>query len=412
MTNRQGKKIKVAFLEGSAMIGGAEANVLNLIEKMDVNKFETLVICPCEGPFTARIKEIGGRVSIVRRLPLIATSVFIKGKKVTNPFAILYDFISFVPSFLILAKFLKHEQVDVLHTNSMLAHFYGAIAARLVGVQCIWHVQDIVDPHQAFATLRKLINWAGRWLPHKIVVVSEAVGKMFTGNTARKVRVVYNGSDISRYNPANSGEGVRKEFGITYQEAVIGIVGRIVHWKGHKEFLLAARGVYQEIPNTKFLIVGDSAFGSKEYLEEVKNLAQRLGLGKVAVFTGFRNDVPELIAAMDICVHASNLPDPCPLVVFDYMAAGKPIVATSGGGVPEIIEDGITGTLVPMKDPAALEKGIIEMLTVPEKREKLGRAGRKRVEELFTVDDFVKNMSYQYQELALGAKSDFKIYYT
>ena len=158
MRDGQSKKIKVAFLEESARIGGAEVNVLNLLERMDLSKFETLVICPCEGPFTARIKEIGGRVSIVRRLPLISTSMFIKGKKVTNPFAILYNFISFIPSSLILAKFLKHEQVDVLHTNSMLAHFYGAMAARLAGVPCIWHMQDIVDPYQAFGTLRRVIN--------------------------------------------------------------------------------------------------------------------------------------------------------------------------------------------------------------------------------------------------------------
>ena len=90
------------------------------------------------------------------------------------------------------------------------------------------------------------------------------------------------------------------------------------------------------------------------------------------------------------------------------MAAGKPVIATSGGGVPEIIIDSATGILVPMKDHIALEKAIIEMLNSPEKRKELGHAGRKRVEGLFTIDRFVQNMSEQYLDLALGTKPSFK----
>ena len=235
-------------------------------------------------------------------------------------------------------------------------------------------------------------------------MISEAVKSMFSGKAKNKIRVVYNGTDIKKYECNHSGERIRKEFCIKPEEKLVGIIGRIAHWKGQKEFLYAARGISEKIPDTRFLIVGDGS-GDRKYLDEVKELPQKIGLQEKVIFTGFRNDVNEILAAMDIVVHASTLPEPFGLTIIEAMACGKPIVATNGGGVPEIIIDGVTGVLVPMKDPAALEKGIIEMLTDPEKRKKLGSAGRKRVEEFFTVDTFVKNMSNQYQELAFGGKS-------
>ena len=118
-------------------------------------------------------------------------------------------------------------------------------------------------------------------------------------------------------------------------------------------------------------------------MKDVKDLAKELGLEQAVIFTGFRHDVPNLIATMDVCVHASNLPDPCPLVIFDYMAAGKPVTATSGGGVPEIIIDGATSILVPMKDPTALERAIMEMLNNPEKRKGLGQCGEEKGRRTF-----------------------------
>jgi glycosyltransferase involved in cell wall biosynthesis len=397
-------KIRVAFLEGSAMIGGAEVNVLSLVQRMDHKKFETLVISPFEGPLTQKVREIGGEVIIVPRLPLISTSIFINGRKVTNLFAILSNFISFFPSSLILAKFLVHKQVDVLHTNSMLAHFYGALAARLTGVPCIWHMQDIVDPSQAFGALRRILNLTGNWLPHRIVVISEAVKRMFSGRAKNKIRVIYNGADIKKYRPDNSGETIRKEFGIKSHENVIGIVGRIVYWKGQKEFLYAAKGISEKIPNCRFLIVGDG-LGDRGYLGEVKELSRKIGLQGNVVFTGFRNDVNEILAAMDIVVHASTLPEPFGLSIIEAMACGKPIVATNGGGVPEIVLDGTTGTLVPMKNAPAIERAVIEILNASKKAKSFGNAGRKRVEELFSIDCFVKNMSDQYQELVLEGRS-------
>lgn len=382
------------------MIGGAEINVLNLLQYFDYTKFDPLVICPFEGPLTDRIRQTGSRVAIVPKFPLFRTSTFVLGKKIFNPLTTLYNFAALFPSAWKLAKFLKSEKVDILHTNSMLAHFYGAIAARVAGVKCVWHIQDIVNPTLCFGLVEKILKLAGAKLPDKIVVVSNAVGKIFSGASRAKVAVVYNGTDIQHYKPNTLGSNkIRKEFGISSEEIVVGIVGRVVSWKGHRDFLHAANLIHQKVPNVKFLVVGDATFGDQDYFEGVKKLSVDLRLGQTVFFTGFRHDVPEVIAGLDIFVHASTLPEPFGLVIIEAMASGKPVVATSGGGVPEIVEHGKTGLLVPLGDYKALAQAIIKYIEHPDMRLKMGKAGRNRVTQMFSIQRFAENMSRQYLEV-------------
>jgi glycosyltransferase involved in cell wall biosynthesis len=388
--------IRLAFLEEKALIGGAEVNVLNLLQYLDRTQFDPLVICPHEGPLTDRIRQGGSRVSIVPRFPLFRTSAFILGKKMFNPLATLFNFCSLFPSAWKLAKFLKSQKVDVVHTNSMLAHFYGAIAARLAGVKCLWHVQDIVSPSQGFGFVEKVFKWTGQILPSRIVAVSKSAGKVFMKESQPKLAIVYNGADLERYNPRISGRRIRNEFRIFPEEIVVGIVGRVVYWKGHREFLEAARLICAAIPNVKFLVVGDATLGSQNYYDEIKRLSVQLGLGGKVVFTAFRHDVPDVVAAMDICVHASTLPEPFGLSIVEAMASEKPVVATHGGGVPEIIEHGKTGLLVPMGDHQALAKAIMKYIEHPDMRLKIGRAAREKVVQSFSIKKFVENMSRQY----------------
>ena len=391
--------IKVGFLEESAQIGGAEVNVLNLVKRLDPSSIDTVVICPFEGLFTTKVREVGGKVALVRRAPLFSTSVLLRGKKISNPLAMMGNFVSFFISAWLLARYLRRERVDILHTNSMLTHFYGALAARLVGVPCLWHVQDIVDEHQFFGILKRALNSCGRLFPQRIVVVSKSVADMFDPPARCKVRVIYNGTEVVSHSSNGTGERIRNELGIDLQDPVVGIVGRIVHWKGHQDFLRAARQVYRQIPRCRFLVVGDTSFGSRIYERRIRKLVTKLGLERVVIFTGFRVDVPDLIATMDVVVNASELPEPFGLSVVEAMAGSKPVVATNGGGISEIVVNGVTGTLVPMKDVIALERAIVDLLQAPKKRLTMGLAGKRRVEKLFTLDRFVQEMSQEYLEL-------------
>jgi glycosyltransferase involved in cell wall biosynthesis len=232
-----------------------------------------------------------------------------------------------------------------------------------------------------------------------IVAVSKAVGDMFTGKAASKVRVIYNGTDTSRFSPAKDGTAVRREFNISGEELVIGVVGRLTQWKGQREFLKAASIISAHIPNTKFLIVGDTTFSDPGYKDELCRLADRTGLSSRVIFTGFRTDVPELVAAMDLCVLPSVLPDPCPLVLFDYMASEKPVVATKLGGAPEIIEHGKDGILT---DPFWTDDFAGEMISLLKDapaRKRLAASARQKVVECFTLDIFVAQFQKLYLEV-------------
>jgi len=396
-------RIKVGFLEESAQIGGAEVSVLNLMERLNPESIETLAICPVEGRFTKRVREIGGNVALVPRAPLFSTSLLIRGVKISNPLAMMCNLVSFFFSACVLAKFLRRERVDILHTNSMMAHFYGALAARFAGIPCLWHVRDIVDDHQLYGIVKRTLNLAGRLLPHRIVVVSKAVAEMFDPLVSCKVRVIYNGIDVARHSSNGAGERIRSELGIGLHDPVVGSVSRIVPWKGHQDCLRAAQKVYEQIPKCRFLVVGDASFGSAAYERRIRELTKELGLKGVVIFTGFRTDVSDFIATMDIVVNPSRSPDPLPRAIIEAMAGGKPVVGTDTGGISEMIVNGVTGTLVPMKDVIALERAIVDLLQAPRKRQTMGEAGRKRVEQFFSNDRVVQKISQEYQELTLKA---------
>ena len=129
-----------------------------------------------------------------------------------------------------------------------------------------------------------------------------------------------------------------------------------------------------------------------------------LGLKEKAIFTGLRNDVPRLMAALDVVVHASSQPEPFGLVVIEGMAAGKPVVATAAGGVLDIIEDGVNGLLVPCKDSKAMARAIIKILSDRDKAEQIGNAARQRIFEKFTVRHQVTAVQNLYDSI-LGATS-------
>jgi glycosyltransferase involved in cell wall biosynthesis len=180
---------------------------------------------------------------------------------------------------------------------------------------------------------------------------------------------------------------------------LIGIVGRISPWKGQHIFLRAAVTIRERFPGARFQIIGSALFDEADYEKEVRDLAVTLGLGEAVEFTGFRQDVPELIARLDILAHASTTGEPFGQVVAEGMISGKPVVATNGGGVPEIIEDGISGLLVPMDDAPALAAAIIRLIEHPEKAQEIAKAGRQRICDHFMIAHTAGKVQRIYEEL-------------
>jgi glycosyltransferase involved in cell wall biosynthesis len=218
--------------------------------------------------------------------------------------------------------------------------------------------------------------------------------------------VIHNAVNLSEFAFAIDANQVRGEFGWTSQECVVGVVGRLDWWKGHGYFLEALAQVARQVPQVRGLIIGEPEMTPRnwEYYQKLKAQTQSLGLEDRVIFTGFRDDVARLMSALDVVVLSSSAPEPFGRIVIEGMAAGKPVVATAAGGVPDIIDDGVNGLLVPLCDSTAMAGAILTLLTDGELARRVAEAGLRRVRERFTIPHHVAAVTGVYDALLDGFK--------
>ena len=210
--------------------------------------------------------------------------------------------------------------------------------------------------------------------------------------------VVYNGVDAAFF-AGGDGESVRAELGAG-GASVVGMVGRLDPWKGHRELLEAAA----QVEGAVFWIVGDVTFGSAQkrladYKTSLEQLATELGISDRVRFLGRRDDMPHVIAALDLLVHPSNEPEPFGRSIAEAQAGGKAVIGTRAGGIPELIDEGDTGLLVPPGDSSALAAAIRRLLDDPALRASMGARAREQAQERFTVARHVASVQAVYDEL-------------
>jgi glycosyltransferase involved in cell wall biosynthesis len=226
----------------------------------------------------------------------------------------------------------------------------------------------------------------GRQVDHLIAVsrsVLERYEAFFTKGilAPERVSVVPSAYRPERFHPGISGDRVRAELGFAADVPLVGVVGRLVEDKGQDDLLRAAPMILKAMPSTRFLVVGT---GSRE--SDLKDLAAALGVESAMRFLGFRDDVPEITAALNVSVLPSIDCDASSAVLKEALACGVPAVATSIGGAAEILEDGRTGLIVPPRDPGRLAAAILAILGDPERARDMGRRGSRDVAERFSPE--------------------------
>jgi glycosyltransferase involved in cell wall biosynthesis len=205
-------------------------------------------------------------------------------------------------------------------------------------------------------------------------------------------RLLHNGTPLREVAVADA-QAARAELGAGEGDTLIGVFGRLQRWKGQDVFIEAARRIASDRPRTRFAIVGGSEIGFEaDYLEEIKRAAGAPELRERLIFTGFRDDVPRLMAACDVVCHTSRVPEPFGLVLIEAMALGRAVIATAGGGPSEIISSPVEGILVPPDDAGALARAVKELIDDPERRRALGEGGRARVRSQFSIDVMASTM--------------------
>jgi glycosyltransferase involved in cell wall biosynthesis len=260
---------------------------------------------------------------------------------------------------------------DLVHTNSLKAAIYGGFAARIVGIPVVWHVRDRIADDYLPSSAARLVRALARRLPIAVIANSKATLESL-GQAVSSISAVVPSPVIQAPSPA--GGGTQKPSSAVLR---VGIVGRLMPWKGQHLFLDAFNRAFPE-GDALAVIVGSPMFGEEAYEVELKNQIDRLGLGERVELRGFRENIWAELDRVDVLVLASLIPEPFGNVVVEGMAAGLAVLAPAAGGPAEIITDGVDGLLYPMGDAVALAGRLHELATNPGLRRKLGDAGRRR----------------------------------
>ena len=245
---------------------------------------------------------------------------------------------------------------------------------------------------------RRLINPVLGRLPSAVFAVSSDLRHYMTleGFAARRVRVIHNGVDPGLPPTRADRDAARRACGLTARTPVIGAVGRLDPVKDLDTLVRAFATLRHAHPALRLLVVGDGP--ERAGLEE---RASALGVGSAVSFLGYRADARQILPALDVYVN-SSLHEGVSLTILEAMAAAVPVVATSVGGTPEVVADDETGVLVPSRSPVALASAVSHLLVNPDRRAQLGRAGRSRVERLFSLDAMTARYLDVYRGLVTG----------
>ena len=284
----------------------------------------------------------------------------------------------------------RQQRVEILHMHTPHAHTIGLLASKLAP-----QVRLVVSRRSDFTPGR---NWLSRYkYAHpgvQYVAVSDAVRQVLiaSGVPAQRVQTVYSGIDLHRFvempaAPPLFPAGTR----------IIGTVGHLAGQKGQRYLLEAIALLTRKEPRLGLVIAGDGALRA-----DLEAQVAALGITAHVCFTGFRHNVLALMQSFEIFVFSSYL-EGLGTAILDAMALGKPVVATRAGGIPEAVQEGITGLLVPPRDSQALADALRYLLHHPERAQSFGEAGRQRVEHSFTVEQMVCGTLQAYARLLSNA---------
>lgn len=367
--------VKVIYLITELNIGGAQTVLLRFLTHLDRNRFTPCVICLYNGdaPIAQAIRSLN--------IEVIDLRVHHKAD---------------LTSLLRLYNLLVQKQPTILHTHLFHVNLPGRILGRLAGVPIIINSEHnmAMEPEWRY----RVNAWTSS-LVDRVTTISEAIHQFslqHIGLPAKKVVVIYDGVELN-HSSRFTRQQARQSLGLPLEGLVLGAVSRFDPVKG-LAFLIQAFAQLKNQANLQLVLVGDGP--ERPTLE---SLAQDLGIIDRVYWPGFRTDILDLLPAFDIFIQPSIF-EGLSMSILEAMAACLPVVATNVGGIPEIVSDGITGCLVPPRDPAALAQAIQTLINQPELRDRMGQAGLERVRQEFSVQQMVKRTEALYEELLTTLK--------
>ena len=364
-----------------SFLGGGQVSFLSLMANMDRSRFEPYVVCPEDGDFLEEVLE-RGIPALVRRMPSL------RGLGALRLPSALRSWLTLIKKF----------QIDLLHANGTRAMIYAGLVGKIASIPVLWHVRvletdGLLDRFLARLSTRILVN------SHAVAGRFDFLGGQ---SGSRGPTVVPNGVEQQVFERATLDPALRKDWKLDGSFVLLELA-QLISWKRQELALqilslLRGRGM-----NASLVLVGDEVPSSQGERARLRNLASRLGVANHCIFAGFRRDIPEVLKQADLLIHPAR-EEPFGRALIEAMAAGLPVVASGGGGVEEVIEDGVTGVVVRSASPDVWVSAIEKLYEDQPLRQQMGAAGRQRVKERFSIESHVAGVEQIYQEVLSSSR--------
>lgn len=367
---------RILYLIVTLPVGGAEEHLLSLIRNLDRSRYDPLVCCIGKsGPIGGEIEKTG--VCVVE-LGMLSRGGF--DRRIVR----------------MIREVLRREKISLLHSHLYHANFYGRLAAFQE------HIPAVCTIHNTYARPKLHRRFLNRWLARRssrIIAVSGPVHDdivRYDGVAPSKITVIPNGVDMSRFDISLSREQSRERLGVPLEGFLVGAVGRLEEQKGLSYLIEAIRILVEGGKNVSLFVVGS---GREE--GRLREQAANSGIADSVFFLGTRRDVPELYRAMDVFA-LSSLWEGGPITLLEAMASGVPVVATPVGFVPEVLQDGKNGFIVPIRDPEELAEALWKVHEDPFTAEAAAQAGRETVRDRYSHQFLAERVMAVYEETLTG----------
>lgn len=374
---------RILYVTDIVGLGGGETSLLTHLDGLDRERFTPIVLCSKTGMLTDELINRG-----------IETKIVYWGRvKRISKFIVYCPLISFLKLVFLLSK----QYVDIVNVNTFNAMALTAPAAKLYRIPVVWTC------HGWWPTGR-LTGIYINYFVDKIIAVSNFVKDKLQKEghvNASKIVQIPLGIDPSKYPDSKSSEAIRREFNLNRDVPVVGMVGRFQEIKGHHVFVRMAAEISKTHPHVRFIMVGSEVFGKSsesDYGREIHKLIYKHALKKNIILTGFRQDVSQILGALDVLVVPSQF-ETFGMVILEAMAAGIPVVSCAKGGPTEIIEDGKNGFILSDQNPKQLANRVLFLIENPQTATIMGLEGRKTITERFNSKHIINEIEGIYETL-------------
>ena len=362
----------ILYVNPTAIHGGAEEALVGIMSCGQELGYSPVLITPGEGWLTERARSMHATVELLPSLP--DTMVVDSWRQQFRPW---------VPNAYAIAQLARKHKAALVHSNTPRSSYHGGLGGRLAGIPTITHVHDIVSLPYASPKKARLLSSLADWTLTPSNAVERAVVE-YAPMLQSRIQTIYYGWEPDVYAGVEPA-ALHELFGVPNGVTVLGCVAAMTPWKGQDTLIDAFAIVHARHPQTHLLLIGSSQGNIVQDVWE-RQLHQRVtdrALTDAVTFTGWREDVWAIMRSLDVLAHVPTKPDPLPTALLHACALGIPSVVSSTGGIPEMIEDQITGLLVPPGDAEALSNALTELIMSPALRERYAHATAERFRQKF-----------------------------